>query len=177
MVCSSNDSFSLGQRQEMSNQLTIRQEERDCAVTERWWTKREGDAVNVRFWTGIYMKNVCEEYVSYSFVVHQKGNMFSMNCVIYYCCPAVWNRAQSAQLQWEEWITLNRGIKEDKLMLTLGCNDSNCLPLCGSIRSHPHNKWMEMRGNKRMRWNHFHWHYIFIFISFPSPFLNAVLCR
>lgn len=41
-------------------------------------------------------------------------------------------------------------------MLTLGCNDSNFLPL---YLHFPHNKWMEMRGNKRMRWNHFQRHY------------------
>lgn len=46
---------------------------------------------------------------------------------------------------------LNRGIKEDKLLLTLGYNDLNSLSLslCASIHSLPHNKWLEMRGNKK----------------------------
>lgn len=55
-------------------------------------------------------------------------------------------------------------------MLTLGCNDSNFLPLCASIHSLPHNKWMEMRGNKRMRWNHFQSHYIYF------PPISLVKC-
>lgn len=35
LVGSSNDSFSLGQRQDMSNQLTIRQEVREVAALEK----------------------------------------------------------------------------------------------------------------------------------------------
>lgn len=35
LVSSSNESFSLGQRQEMSNQLTVRQEEREGVATQR----------------------------------------------------------------------------------------------------------------------------------------------
>ena len=116
------------------------------------------------------MNNVCECFAINSFLFQEKGLIFSMNWVIYCSCPNVKNRAPGAQLRWEEWIKLNRGIKEDKLMLTLGCNDSNFLPLCASIHSIPQNKWMEMRGNKRMRWNHFQSHYIYF------PPISLVKC-
>lgn len=155
LVGSSNDSFSLGQRQEMSKQLTKWQEEREVATSEK--VDKEMCCKHHLLYRNIYAK----QQFTHSFFT-RKDRYFPWTALLFHCsCPNVKNRAHSAQLWWEEWIKPSTGIKEDKLMLTLGCNDSNFLSLCASIHSLPHNKWMEMRGNKRMRWNHFQRHYIY----------------